>query len=277
MTDARNSQTYLRTLEEPVPSDRVSQSKLRSVFNYPTDANRTSQLVLRSFDEPTPDDRTSQSLVRAIIRGRVAEPVVRAWTYSMDGHDFYVLRLGDTQSFVYDMYSEQWVDWTSTDRTNWRASRGINWSGGVNLSTLYGSDVVVGDDTWGLLWFLDPLQGYDDNVDTDRPEQRVYFERIAMGQVAVSGRTVVPCYVAHLTANQGEPVYPGAGVTLYTSDNGGITFDDHGTIEITTDEYSYPQLSWYSLGQIRAPGRLFKIIDDGAVARIDSLDINDDG
>jgi hypothetical protein len=34
-------------------------------------------------------------------------------------------------------------------------------------------------------------------------------------------------------------------------------------------------LSWYSLGQIQAPGRLFRITDDGAVARIDGMEMND--
>jgi hypothetical protein len=72
----------------------------------------------------------------------------------------------------------------------------------------------------------------------------------------------------------GEPAYPGAAVRLEISDDAGATFDDMGSVGIT-DSANYPELAWYSLGQIEAPGRLFKITDDGAIARIDGLEMND--
>jgi 2-methylcitrate dehydratase PrpD len=45
-------------------------------------------------------------------------------------------------------------------------------------------------------------------------------------------------------------------------------------VTVTAGEFT-PELSWYSLGQIGAPGRLFKIVDDGAVARIDGAPLNE--
>jgi len=95
-----------------------------------------------------------------------------------------------------------------------------------------------------------------------------------MGQVAIRGREVMPCYACWITSDMGDPAYVGAGVTLYTSDDAGKTFDSHGLVTVTPGENS-PELSWYSLGQISAPGRLFKIVDDGAIARIDGLQMND--
>ncbi|MBA4174704.1 MAG: hypothetical protein C0511_19140 [Hyphomicrobium sp.] len=90
----------------------------------------------------------------------------------------------------------------------------------------------------------------------------------------IKGREVMPCYAVWLTTDMGAPAYDGAGVRLLTSDDGGRTFDDHGLVTVTAGEFS-PELSWYSLGQIGAPGRLFKIVDDGAIVRIDGLEMND--
>lgn len=204
--------------------------------------------------------------------GRTANPELRTWTYSLDGHDYYVLRLGDSLTLVYDDSSEQWMDWTDYDSLTWRAHCGINWTGAQLLADTYGSSIVAGDDAYGLLWFLDPNQPYDDAPGSGDPI--IYFSRVTVGQVPMKGRGVLPCYAAWLTADMGDPAYLGAGVTLYSSDDAGVTWDNHGFVSVTADENS-PELSWYSLGQIAAPGRLFKIFDNGAITRIDGLEMND--
>jgi hypothetical protein len=63
-------------------------------------------------------------------------------------------------------------------------------------------------------------------------------------------------------------------LTLYTSDDAGKTYDDHGLVTVEAGNFD-AEISWYSLGQMTAPGRLFKIVDNGAVARIDGLEMND--
>jgi hypothetical protein len=271
MTDGRVSQFTVRSLTEGDKAN-VSQLAVRSVYGFPSEAARVSQFIIRSLDEPTPPARVSQLLVRAIIRGRIENPTVRAWTFNLDGHDFYVLRLGDTQTLVYDTYSKQWMDWADLGSGTWRANYGMNWLGGQALAIGYGSDVVAGDDNLGLLWFLSPEQPFDGNADvTGDP---IYFDRITMGQLAMTGRQVLPCYAAWLTTDMGDPAYDGAGVTMEISDDAGVSFFDAGTVTVTLGA-ARPELSWYSLGQIQAPGRLFKITDDGAIARIDSMEMND--
>jgi len=273
MTDGRVSQLTVRGVTEGNDAN-VSQLAVRSVYNFPSEAARVSQFVLRSFDEPTPQARVSQFLVRAVIRGRIANPTIRAWTFTLDQHDYYVLRLGDDLTLVYDTYSEQWMEWADLNFSLWLLSCGINWIGGQGLAQNYGSNVVVGDDNYGLLWFLDPEQPYDQHPLSDNPTQEIYFDRITMGQMPMTGREVLPCYAAWLTADMGDPAYEGAAVTMEISDDAGVTFTDVGSVEVTIGTTN-PQLSWYSLGQIGAPGRLFKITNDGAVARIDSLEMND--
>jgi hypothetical protein len=204
--------------------------------------------------------------------GRTDNPHLRVWTFSLDEHDYYVLRLGDSLTLVYDVYSEQWMDWTDFDSLTWRAHCGRNWIGAEALADTYGSNVVVGDDTYGLLWFLDPEQPFDDNpLGAVTPS---YFARVTVGQVPMKGREVLPCFAVWLTADMGDPAYSGAAVTLWMSDDAGATWESQGYIQVTPGE-NRPELAWYSLGQIEAPGRLFKIFDDGAITRIDGLEMND--
>jgi len=201
-------------------------------------------------------------------------PRLRAWTFTLDGHDFYVLRLGDTKTLVYDVSSEQWMDWASWEKDYWRASLGANWVGGTALADTWGSNVIVGDDTFGLLWFLDPDQGFDEHpdyaIDVDMP-----IEHIAMAQMPMRGRDVLPCNVVYLTADNSGPTFTGAAVTLSISDDAGKTFWDADTITIEVGNVEQ-EFNWYSLGQIGTPGRLFKIVDNG-LTRLDDFKMNDDG
>ncbi len=275
MTDGRISQLTVRSIAEGNDA-RLSMLAVRTTYNFPSEAARLSQLTVRSLNVPAPNARVSQLVVRAVVRGRIANPTIRAWTFSLDGHDFYVLRLGDDITYVYDVYSEQWVEWGDQNTPLWGLSCGQNWIGGNGLAQNYGSNVVVGDDNYGLLWFLDPEQPYDEHPVPENPTQTIYFNRIAMGQVVLTSRQVVPCFALWLTTDMGDPAYDGAEVNLSISDDAGVTFDDMGNIVVNMGA-DYPELSWYSLGQISAPGRLFKITDDGAIARIDGLEMNDAG
>lgn len=244
-----------------------------SLINFPTEQVQATEMRGLSLIRELAEIRAQQVRVLSLVRGRTKDPRVRAWTFSMDGHDFYVLRLGDTATLLYDLYSEQWVDWATLGLDFWRMNVGNNWNGGNRLATAEGSNVIVGDDTLGLVWFLDPNLPYDEhpreNVDTP-----IYFERITQGQFPIRGRESLACYAAWLTADMGAPAYEGAAVKMEISDDAGKTYFDVGSVEVTLGVFE-PQIAWYSLGQINAPGRLFKITDDGAVARIDGLEMND--
>src|SRR3954464_14599725 len=79
----------------PSTATRLTQGMALSAINFPTPFIRSTQVTIRTAAKPTPPLRISQAVVLAAVRGRVANPRVRAWTYTLDGHDFYVLRLGD--------------------------------------------------------------------------------------------------------------------------------------------------------------------------------------
>lgn len=274
MTDIRAPQGGVLATATPTPDVRTVQFLTLTAYNIPAETVAATQGQLAVAFRQAADIAVTQAQMLVAFRGRPANPKLRAWTFSLDGHDFYVLRLGDQLTLVYDVYSEQWMDWADLDSLTWRANVGRNWNGGQGLATGYGSDVVIGDDNFGLLWFLDPNQPFDQNPDQTVEQQEIYFDRIVMGQMPIKGREVLPCYAVWLTTDMGNPAYEGAGVTLEISDDAGVSFYDAGTVTVTLDTDT-PQLAWYSLGQVQAPGRLFKITDDGAVTRIDGLEMND--
>jgi len=259
------------------PTIRVAQGLLLATYNFPTSSLLASQGGIQVAFRQTAKVEVSQASVMVAARGRVGDPRLRAWTFTLDGHDFYVLRLGNDTTLLYDVSSEQWIEWTSGNLPIWRANTGISWLGAGGLPQEYGSNVVVGDDTFGLLWFLDPTQPYDENPSADLETQQLAFPRIVAGQVLAKGRQYIPCYAIFvdgdnygLTAIDFTPA-----VTLETSDDQGRTFITHGTIEVESDTSVNNPYEWLSLGQINSPGRIFRITDNGIFTRIDSMEMND--
>jgi hypothetical protein len=269
----------LAAINFPTAQERTSQIDLLTDTHFKDPALRNSQANASIYAKPGLSLRVSQADVLAYVRGRIQNPKLRAWTFTLDGHDFYVLRLGMDLTLVFDLTTEQWVDWDAFSETYWPVNCGINWVGGTgilqsDLKTPYGSNVLVGDDSYGLLWFLDPTLAYDQHPEPANPTQQINFPRVLQGQVPMTGRENLPCYAVWLTTDMGNPGYLGAGVLLEISDDAGNTYQDCGTVTVTAGVYD-PELAWTSLGQIEAPGRLFRVTDDGAVARIDNMEMND--
>lgn len=204
--------------------------------------------------------------------GTVDEDIrLRVWPYSLDGHDYAVFRLGPSESLVYDLATGQWAEWRSPDRSNWRAHIGQNWIG-MSADTFargFGSDVVCGDDTEGVLWILDPTAGQDDDPTTGDP---VPFTRTVTGGVSLASRETVPCGAVQVGLSLGNPALTGATISLRTSDNAGHSWTSHGSITVAADDHT-AVIEWRALGQMKQPGRVFEISDNGAAVRISGADM----
>lgn len=274
----RGSGAYVTTLTGTSNALCASQAFVRVVYNIPTTGIRGSSAYVTTLTKTSNAILASASYVTVVWRGRIANPYLRAWTFTMDGHDFYVLRIGDFATLVYDTYSKQWSDWTGYNLPFWRANVGMNWIGGQVFAEDYGSNIVVGDDTWGLLWFLDPDLPYDEDPDAAAPAQQIPFERVVSGQITMRGRQSVECFSIFLAGdNYGLTAIDFTpGVTLETSDDDGRTFDNQGTITVPVDYNVEDPYEWLSLGLIGSPGRIFRITDNGVFSRIDGMDMNDD-
>lgn len=198
-------------------------------------------------------------------------PTMRAWGFSVDGHDFYVLHLGTESTLVYDITTGQWSEWASPDATNWRANTGMTWlgMGTATLTSNANNRAVIGDMVSGLLWTIDTDQGYDENPSTGAATE---FTRQVTGGIPMRLRETERLGAAYLTASIGSPQITGASITLETSDDGGKNWQDHGFIVASTTD-TVQEFVWRSLGLIKAPGKVFRITDNGASVRIDSLDM----
>lgn len=251
---------------------QVSLARSLAVYNFPTPSMELSQARVLSTGQVNNVIEVSQARTLAVVRGRVYNPKLRAWTFRLDSHEFYVLRLADEKTLVYDMTAGQWYWWSSEDFNYWRLNIGMNWRSPGQNSFNFGSNIVAGDHAFGLLWFLDPEQGYDD----DPTGGGIFytFPRVATGQMIARSRNYVGCYEVFLTASGGFPALTGSQVTLEYSDDVGNTYVNAGSLVATAGNYNQ-EFAWRSLGKFGAPGRLFRITDNGAFPRIDGLDIND--
>lgn len=259
------------------PSIQVSQYSVDYVWNIPSLGMETS-----SFDIELVTDKdiekfdVSQFDLEYVWKGRVEDPKVKCFTFTLDGHDYYVIRLGMTETLVFDTQTEQFYIWGSDQGLLWRAYDGCNWLAGYRQASSYGSNIVVGDDGTGTIYFLDPDQDTDDDA-LEGPDLPRTFIRRATGQVVTKGYSSQRCYGVELLGSIGQFGYGiPATVNLSYSDDRGETYVDAGT-KVFTPMDTDARAFWRSLGSIRAPGRIFRVIDYGALKRIDSLSMIAEG
>jgi hypothetical protein len=134
---------------------------------------------------------------------------------------------------------------------------GLNWGS---------QNIVAGDLADGQIWDIDPISRVDGGGYPITSEVIGYFPFRGLGAQS--------CGVI-LTTSVGDPG-DGTGectVTLETSDDEGASYTSHEAITVIEGDYTQPR--WLGIGQIEAPGRVFKITDIGAFTRIDSLDMPD--
>jgi hypothetical protein len=194
---------------------------------------------------------------------------VRAWQFPLDGHDLYVLRIGENSTAVFDLTTGEQTFWESPARTVWRAQTGTVWLGRTS-DNLVATNIIAGDDTLGLLWSLDPEQPYDEAEELGQPD--VAFERVLTTVLPLRMRNTIPCDAVYLTVSTGEPLTGEEEFTLRTSDDNGRTWRSHGTVTMTAGNYEQ-EVAWRSLGLMKAPGRIFEITDSGAATRVSNFDI----
>lgn len=194
----------------------------------------------------------------ALVSTPSAKRKLRAWTFTQDDHDFYVVNLGQTMTLVYDKHTGQWAQWRSPGYTYWRGIDGVAWQG-MNLCI---------DPLSSTVWKIDP-EGRLDEGTTPITSQVV-------GMITDRFRTQVPCYMAELAVSEGSPpIGIDAGeayLQLRTSSDGGNTFYDHGQVP-STNLGEDITIRWFGLGLMKAPGHVFEITDTGYARRLDGFNI----
>lgn len=240
---------------------RASQALFLAAYSVPESRYiRTTEAMLQAAYAGGPVIRTSDAALLAAFRtGPVENLNNRSWTYTLDGHTFYVLSLGEQGTFVYDLTTGEWSQFITGGLNTWNMEIGTSWKG----------DVVAGDQAEPTIWRMTPNSFIDDGFKS--------MTRVATGGLSVRQRLTVPNYAFRISASLGVPdvaltaPVTDPAVTLEISDDQGKTYQNVGSL--TLEEGNFRQtLQWLSLGVIQAPNRIFRITDEGAIARIDGAD-----
>ena len=101
------------------------------------------------------------------------------------------------------------------------------------------------------------------------------MRRDGMNDISAAGAL---CLIKRLIGVQlfgsiGSGLEDGMEVSLEVSDDRGFTYTDMGAVSLDAGDYN-ARVHWRSLGSMSAPGRLFKITDEGALKRIDSAEMD---
>jgi len=102
-------------------------------------------------------------------RIRKATAATSAWTFALDGHEFYVLRIPGEGTFAYDAQTQNWCEFSTLGRKEWAPHVGTE-ANGVTM---------VGDSDTGAVWTIEPLA---DDAGTA-------IEWVASATVPLTGKT----------------------------------------------------------------------------------------
>ena len=274
MADILVSQGDVGVVADTSPDIQMSQADVLAIYRLPAKNVQASQADVSVIVRPDTRTVVSQFDIIAIVKGQVFDPAVRAWTFSLDGHDFYVLRLGNTETLVFDLTTEQWYVWGTAEANLWSAFTGINWFGGNNFASVFGSNVLVGSDSNGAIFFLDPNNDLDSSAANGR--DAVPFRRRITAQIPVRGYDNFSIYEVQLIGSTGNLTDETlTSMSLLYSDDRGETYVDAGTVDINQNDFE-GRATWRSLGSFRSPGRLLRVEDFGSLRRIDSFTMNSD-
>lgn len=232
---------------------RVSSSTMQVVVQTPTSRARVghgaAQIVVRVADNGAIAKVTSGSLNVVWSKNAPSGIRQRSWTFDFDGHNFYVLDLGSFGALVYDTLTGQWTKFvTEGFNGGWNFKNGFDW--------LDGKMVVGGHDGNGTLLRMTPQSYLDEGW---RP---VVYE--VRGILPLGGTKFFRQYSLRMIGSSGvlaDDVSP--VMKMQFSDDRGETWSPEYTIELTPN--TRQRIEFRSLGAFTAPGRIFRIYDQGGI------------
>lgn len=186
---------------------------------------------------------------------------LRAWSFSIEGHTIYCLRIGSVGTYCHDVENQSWPRFKSYGYETWRAHVGAQ---------IDGSLVIAGDDQNGTLWRLDN----EASNDNGEPMERV----ITGGLSSVGAPTVcknislnIAVGWAQITGSATDPI-----IAMQFSDDGGNLWSAWLEVNFGLQGKYRTNVAWQQLGVISPPGRLFRFrVTDDALLRISYARMND--
>lgn len=224
----------------------------------PAQYARVPQIAALIAKEGAPDVEARVSQLAVLIAYATGVPNQsrqRCWTFTLDGHQVYVLDLGPEGTYCYDRTTKQWCKFITDGQPGWNMKNGTMWGT---------SRIVGGDAINGFVWELDPSAVLDDGWRD--------INHVVTGGLNTRDRVYHSVDAFRISASAGQlDEVNGTTMTFNYSDDQGKTWSDDYILDLVYDDFSQ-ELAWRSLGSFNAPGRIFQVQDVGGTIRIDGAD-----
>jgi len=179
----------------------------------------------------------------------------RAWTFTHDGHTFYVLDLGSEGNWLYDVTTGQWSEFITSGYQNWDMTAGVMWD----------KRIVAGDRTTNDVWECSAAAAQDNDA--------LEVSHTATGVIPHRSRNKLTVGALRASVSPGQLTSETtAPVSLLFSDDGGNTWAGPFSVTLTEGVYD-AEVAFRALGSFAAPGRIFRLSDIGGPKRIDGCDV----
>lgn len=193
---------------------------------------------------------------------RLTEPSkIRAWSFNTDQHTYYILRLGNRSTWVFDLVSRKWFNWSSYGEDYFKP----------HLGTQVGGMALAASDEDGTIW----------KVDADAlTDAGVGIERRFTGYVPLKGGwAIIDSVSLHCAVGvglvSGQGVEPKVGMRFSTDQ--GKTWSDWMFEDLGEMGQYETRVIWRRLGRVDAPGIFFEwIVTDPVEVRVSDARLNED-
>lgn len=185
---------------------------------------------------------------------------VSTFTFIEEGHIFFCLRL-DTRSFLYDLTTQEWCEFTSYGKTNWRAQ----------CACVSNSVTVFGDSEEGVIW---EFSGWTDN---DQPLERLFTAAFPVkgGTVTIDNLMIEANvgWTEDLTGSYTNPV-----IEMRASRDAGVNWGSFREAHLGEQGNYRVRPRWRRLGMFDFPGGMFEFrLTDPTSFRVSTVMVNEEG
>ena len=198
---------------------------------------------------------STHDIERELLEDYDIDDVINAYafTYSAGGHDFYVLTIRNTKTWVFDMTTKVWHERKTKDMNVWLPMCAAN---AFNKN-------IVGDMLGGNLYELDSNYYFDGNLPIER---EIIFPPV----FAEDNRLVMDKMYLDMTTAPSDDLQDNPRIMLMFSDDGGNLWSSEHWRELGKTGAYKKRVIWRSLGQTRQ--RIFKLrITDSIKVNISGL------
>lgn len=182
-----------------------------------------------------------------IVEKAEASESFRLFLLTDERHKFLCQR-HDDNTMVLDVTTQQWCEFKSLGRSNFRACAGF------------------GDDETGKIW---RWGGYTDNAG---PMERLFMAGMTLNQPMTASNVRITCEVG--TTDNAQ--YPDPVIEMRTSDDAGATWGEWESEELGQQGFYRQRVEWRALGMFDDPGFLAQWrITDPVSFRLSGVGINE--